>query len=95
MTAPKVISEREDEILLFDALPGSITDGTSYDYYTKYPMFDEEQYYILECATRNNADPDRLVAMCRDIQQERNRMLIEMFENKPTNPYDIEIDDDK
>ena len=91
MTTPEILSERDDEILLFDALPASITDGTSYDYFTKYDGFDEEIYYMLECATKRNADPEKLIEMCREVQQERNRMLIERFENK-LDPFEVEIE---
>jgi hypothetical protein len=82
--------EREDEVNLYDCLPHSITFGTSYDYYCKYPMFDEWMYYLLECSTLNNADPDEVIERCREIASMRNKLLMDNFE-KGSNPYEYEL----
>ena len=83
--------EREDEVNLYDCLPHSITFGTSYDYYCKFPMFDEEMFYLLECSTLNNAEPDEVIQRCREIASMRNKYILDNFE-KSSNPYEMEID---
>jgi hypothetical protein len=85
------IHSREDQVLIFDILPSLYTDGTSYDYLRKFPMFDEEFYYLMECATRQNADPEDVIKLCREVQQERNRQLLDNFEKK-TNPNELMIE---
>lgn len=47
-----------DDICLFEILPEDLTSGTAYDYYQKFPGFDEEIYYLLQFATRNDAEKD-------------------------------------
>lgn len=87
----ETIDSRDDEVLVFDVLPHAYTDGTSYDYYRNYPRMDEELYYLLECATLNNADPEEIIKICKEVQQERNKILLDRFENK-LNPNEVEID---
>ena len=82
--------EREDEVNLYDCLPHSITFGTSYDYYCRFPYFDEPYYYLLECSTLNNADPDEMIERCREIVSMRNKYLMDNFE-KSSNPYEYEL----
>lgn len=88
----ETISSREDEVLLFDVLPESCTGGTSYDYYLHFPNFDEEFYYLLECATLQNADPEAIIKICREVQQERNQKLLDKFNHAPTDPSEILLD---
>ena len=88
----ETISSREDEVLLFDVLPETHTGGTSYDYYRQFPNFDEELYYLLECATRQNADPEAIINVCREVQQERNQKLLDKFNNTPSDPSEILLD---
>ena len=88
----EVISVRPDEILLFDVLPENYTSGTSYDYYRQFPGLNEEIYYLLECATRQNADPDAIVKACKEVVEERNKQLIEKFNNTRSDPYEMEMD---
>lgn len=88
----EVISERDDEVLIFDVLPDHHTAGTSYDYYRQFPNMDEELYYMLECATRQNSDPEEIIRMCKEVQAQRNEMLLQRFDNTRTDPDEIEID---
>lgn len=55
-------------------------------------MFDEEVYYMLECASRVNADPEAVVKMCQEIQQERNKQLLLKFDNARSDPDELDID---
>lgn len=76
---------------MFDVVPDKYTSGTSYDYYRNFPMFDEELYYILECATRQNAEPEDLMNSCRELKAERDALLLQRFENT-RRPDELEID---
>lgn len=77
----ELISERDDEVPLFCVLPDEYTTGTSYEYYRNFPHLDEEVYYLLECATRQNADPEEVIEKCKQVQRERNEMLLSCFNN--------------
>lgn len=90
----ETISERDDEVLIFDVLPQLYTDGTSYDYYRNFPKFDEEIYYLLECATLQNVDSEEIIKACREVQQERNQTLLQRFE-APRAVNEIEMDLDE
>ena len=87
----ETIAERDDEIMLFDVLPENYTRGTSYDYYRNFPNLNEEMFYILECATLQNADPEAVLKACKEVLQERNELLLERF-NSAREPGEIEID---
>lgn len=83
---------RPTEMSLFEVLSHDDTDGTAYDYSLKFPnTFFEEVYYILECATRQNAEPAQIVSMCQDIIEERNAKLIKMVDNE-SKGVEIECD---
>lgn len=88
----EILSERDDEVDLFKVLPESATSGTSYEYYQDYPLFPEEIYYLLECASRENADPEEVIQMCRAIMQERNKELYDKFNNTPDVPNEMKIE---
>lgn len=87
----ETISVRDDEVELYKVLPETETSGTAYDYYLKFGGFDEELYYILECCTRQNADPDKLVELCRDIVDTRQKSMLDQFYNK-LEPNEITVD---
>ena len=78
----ETIQETECEVKLFDCLPAQDTQGTAYDYFTKYPLFDEEVYYLLEVATRENANPEEVVKVSQETVDQRNNALVYNFENK-------------
>lgn len=88
----EILNEREDEVMVFDILPEIYTGGTSYDYYRSFPLFDEEFYYMLECATRNNADPEEIIRVCQEVHKERNQRLLGKFGGKNVNEIDIDLD---
>ena len=88
----EVITERDDQVLLFDVLPELYTGGTSYDYYRHYPGFPEELYYMLECITLENADPEAILKACKEVMMERNELLLQKFNNTRSDPHEMEID---
>jgi hypothetical protein len=90
-----IVTERVEEIDLFRCLPADDTLGTSYDYFTRFPNFDEEVYYMLECATRENANVDELVKVCQEVVDARNKQMNERFENTRSNPHEVEISTDE
>lgn len=75
----KLLHEHNDEVSLFNVLPKSETDGTAFDYYLKFPFFDEEIYYVLQCTTKEDSDPARVVSICKDIVDSRNKELLRNF----------------
>lgn len=85
-----IVSERVEDVDLFNCLPAQDTTGTSYDYFVKFPNFDEELYYMLECATRENADPEEVVKVCQEVLDARNNFLVNKFENT-RGPYEQEL----
>ena len=80
---------RPSEVLLFDVIPEEDTAGTAYDYARQFPGMPEELYYLLECATRENADPDKVVQACREVLDERNEELLNSF-GEPNETLNIE-----
>lgn len=84
---------RDDEVALFKVLPDSETSGTAYDYYLKFNGFDEELYYILELATRQNADPDTIIELCREVVDTRQKQMLDNFYNK-LDPNEMLLDTD-
>lgn len=74
-----VVSERVEEVDLYKLLPHSETFGTSYYYLQEYPNMFTEFYFLLECATLNNADPEAVVKMCQEIVEKRNSELLDNF----------------
>lgn len=87
----ETITERDDNILIFDILSDQHTAGTSYDYYKHFPNFDEEMFYVLECATRQNADPEEIIKVCKEVKAQRDEMLLQRFNNSRA-PDELEID---
>lgn len=87
-------NERQDEVFVYNIMPVQETLGTSYDYLTKFRGFEEEVYYMLECATRENADPEDVVKLCQHVVDERNQALLEKW-GKRTNPYELEVPEEK
>ena len=74
------------EVNLFDLMPSDLTAGTSYDYYNKFPNFDEEWYYLLECATLKNADPNVVIQECQKLVDQRNTEILQNFGSRE-NPH--------
>lgn len=68
-----------DQISLYDLAPESVTAGTSYDFFKKYPDLPEEMYYLFECITLKNAEESEVVTKCREIIQTRNEEIIQNF----------------
>lgn len=87
-------NETADEVSLFDCLPQQVTEGTAYDFYTKFPWFDEEIYYLLELSTRENADPKEVVSQCNNIVDERNQQLLESFCGKQIFECELSLETD-
>jgi hypothetical protein len=95
MASYEVISERNDEVFVFNVLPEFCTRNTSMDYFRKFPYFDEEIYYILECASLENADTTELVKTCQDIVDKRNKELLAKLDNsRKPNEIDVSLEDD-
>lgn len=86
----EIMSEQPDEINIFDALPLQETAGTAYDYLMKFPYFDDEIFYLLECATRENANPDEVIKQCKEIVDQRQKYILDNFE-KRDNPDELFI----
>lgn len=89
-----VENERVDEVSLYDCLPLDVTSGTAFDYYTNFPWFDEEVYYLLEVATRENADKDEVVKQCAELADERNRQLLDSFGGKEIFECELSLESD-
>lgn len=70
---------RADEVNLFHCMSSEETFGTAYDYLLKFPGFDSEIYFLLQCATRGDADPDDVIAMCQDMVDIRQEELLSSF----------------
>ena len=78
-----VSHEFDTQVNLYNCLSLQETEFTSYDYYVKFPQFHgEEIYYLLECATRENADPAEVVRVSQETVDQRNKALLDNFENK-------------
>lgn len=86
---------RADEVMLFDIIPKEDTAGTAYDYARQFPGLHEELYYLLECATRQNADPEKVVQACREVVEERNQELLNSFEGAPPGEANETLDIDQ
>ena len=78
----EVSHEFDTQVKLYNCLSLQETEFTSYDYFLKYPRFDEEVYYMLECASRENADPAEIVSVSQYTLEQRNKALVDNFENK-------------
>lgn len=89
-TEHEIISERNDEVFVYNVLPDFCTKNTSIDYFRKFPYFNEEIYYLLEYASLENADVEDVIKTCQDIVYKRNKELIEKIENG-RKPNEIEI----
>lgn len=89
-----IIIEKEscDEVSLFNVLPSELTDGTAYHYYQEFPFFDEEVYYLLQNATRNDAPTDACVEMCKEIVDSRNKTILENFGGAEINECEVILD---
>lgn len=84
----------DDEVCLYDVLSQSATEGTAYHYYEMVGdgLF-EEMYYLLELSHRQNANPEQVIALCREIVQERNKEILRKFDEKTDNSETINIDE--
>lgn len=87
----QVIAERSDKVLVFDVTPEQMTGGTSYVYFRKFPNFDEELYYLLECSTLNNTEESEVVKKCQEVVDARNAEALEKWNSKRTDPHEFEI----
>lgn len=79
------------QVDLYRCLSHDLTSGTSYDYYTQMPHFDEEIYYLMENFTLKNCEFELLKAECQRIIDERNRLILENFEKVREIIYETEI----
>lgn len=71
-----------DEVSVYSVLPEDMTEGTAFHYSLLFPNLEEEMYYLLEMSHRQNADPDAVIALCREIVLERNKEVLAKFESK-------------
>jgi hypothetical protein len=85
--------ESSDEVLLFDVLPSDLTDGTAYHYYQEFPWFDEEVYYLLQNATRNDMPSDQCIELCQEIVDNKNKALLENFGGGNLFECEVVLDD--
>ena len=94
MSQVDVISEVQEDVLIYNLLPSQDTDGTTYDYFVKFPNMNEEVYYMLECVTLQNIDESKLVEVCQSVVDQRNEKLLYNFNNsRKPNELDINIQD--
>ena len=79
---------------LFFCLPDSETAGTARDYYLKFPGLEEELCYLLQLATRQDADEQEIIQKCRELVQTRSEELWNNF-GTGTLSNEVEIDPEK
>lgn len=82
------------QVQLYDLLPYQMTDGTSMFYKREFPNFEDEIYYLLECATLQNEEPDIIIDECRKLIDARNKDILDNFGTR-TDPYECFISSDE
>lgn len=91
-----IVSEIPTTVDLYHVLNGADTEHTARWYYERFFGFDEEIYYLLECASREPERQEEIIKACQQIYDERTKKLMENFgKNEPEEGFDFNLEEIK